>query len=267
VSSSSSNKQPLMVDRPATTSTLCTVSSGQSFLTSLIPTAVGNATKVFDADSALTDTSISGAYIDEIFFTYTKRVIQKIDAVTAPTGTYSATGTVCTVTLGAGHNLEIGQKVFLDFKTYSAGLFPKDNTFTVEDTLNFTSTTFDVTVPAIGGGATITGNVDISLPIDFCFYLVSTGTVTNINQFFPLFVQSIPQVAENQVISTTLQKTLPLINHPTVQAGANFVGANNEIAPKQRGLMLRRGQALYVAASGATALTNGFFCNVQGGFY
>ena len=122
-------------------------------------------------------------------------------------------------------------------------------------------------MPAIGGGATITGNVDISLPIDFCFYLVSTGTVTNINQFFPLFVQSIPQVAENQVISTTLQKTLPLINHPTVQAGANFTGANNEVAPKQRGLMLRRGQALYVAASGATALTNGFFCNVQGGFY
>ena len=31
--------------------------------------------------------------------------------------------------------------------------------------------------------------------------------------------------------------------------------------------MLRRGQALYVAASGATALTNGFYCNLQGGFY
>ena len=65
MASSSSNKQPLMVDRPATTSTLCTVASGQSFLTSLVPTAVGNATKVFDVDSALTDTSISGAYIDE----------------------------------------------------------------------------------------------------------------------------------------------------------------------------------------------------------
>jgi len=48
-----------MVDRPATNSTLCTVASGQSFLTSLIPTAVGNATKVFDVDSALTDTSKS----------------------------------------------------------------------------------------------------------------------------------------------------------------------------------------------------------------
>ena len=62
-----------MVDRPATASTLCTVSSGQSFLTSLIPTSVGGATKVFDVDSALTDTAISGAYIDEIFFRYTKR--------------------------------------------------------------------------------------------------------------------------------------------------------------------------------------------------
>jgi hypothetical protein len=265
VASSSSNKQPLMVDRPATNSTLCTVASGQSFLTSLIPTAVGNATKVFDVDSALTDTSISGAYIDEIWFTYSKRAIQKLDAVTATTATYSATGTVCTVTVSGGHNLEIGQKVFLDFLTYNTGVVPKDDTFTVDDTLNFTSTTFDVTVPSQSAA---NGNVAVSLPIDFCFYLVSTGTITNINQFFPLFTQSIPQVAENQIISTTLTEKLPLINHPTVQSGAlNFAGSNNEIAPKQRGLMLRRGQALYVAASGSTALTNGFYCNVQGGFY
>jgi len=80
-------------------------------------------------------------------------------------------------------------------------------------------------------------------------------------------VQSIPQVSENQILSTTLKETLPLINHPTVQAGSNFGSANNEVAPKQRGLMLRRGQALFVAAGGAVALTNGFYCNVQGGFY
>ena len=252
-----------MVDRPATASTLCTVSSGQSFLTSLIPTAVGNATKVFDVDSALTDTAISGAYVDEIFFRYTKKVLQSIDAVTAPTGTYSANSTTCTVTLSSGHNLEIGQSVFLDFKTYSSGVVPKDDVFTVLDTVNFTSTTFDVTIPSLGG--TITGNVDISLPTDFCFYLVNAGVVTNINQFFPLFVASID--CSQQDYSLTLNEKLPLINHPTVQAGNNFGSANNEIAPKQRGLMLKRGQALYVAASGSTALTNGFYCNVQGGFY
>ena len=39
-----------MVDRPATTSTLVTVAAGQSFGPSFIPTAVGNATNVFDAD-------------------------------------------------------------------------------------------------------------------------------------------------------------------------------------------------------------------------
>ena len=252
-----------MVDRPATASTLCTVSSGQSFLTSLIPTSVGGATKVFDVDSALTDTAISGADVDEIFFRYTKRVLQTIDAVTAPTATYSAINTTCTVTLAAGHNLEIGQNVFLDFKTYSSGTVPKDDTFEVQDTVNFTSTTFDVTIPSLGG--TITGNVDVSLPTDFCFYLVNTGTVTNINQFFPLFVASID--CTQQSYSLSEQKILPFINHPTVQAGANFGSANNSLAPKQRGLMLKRGQALYVAASGATALTNGFYCNVQGGFY
>ena len=252
-----------MVDRPATASTLCTVSSGQSFLTSLIPTSVGGATKVFDVDSALTDTAISGAYVDEIFFRYTKRVLQTTDAVTATAGTYSANSTTCTVTVPNGHNLEIGQNVFLDFKTYSSGTVPKDDTFEVQNTVNFTSTTFDVTIPSLGG--TITGNVDVSLPTDFCFYLVNTGTVTNINQFFPLFVASVD--SSQQSYSLSEQKILPFINHPTVQAGANFGSANNALAPKQRGLMLKRGQALYVAASGANALTNGFYCNVQGGFY
>ena len=252
-----------MVDRPATASTLCTVSSGQSFLTSLIPTSVGGATKVFDVDSALTDTAISGAYVDEIFFRYTKRVLQAIDATSTTAGTYSANSTTCTVTISGGHNLEIGQNVFLDFSSYSSGTVPKDDTFEVKNTTNFTSTTFDVDIPSLGG--TITGNVNVSLPTDFCFYLVNTGTVTNINQFFPLFVASID--SSQQSYSLSEQKILPFINHPTVQAGANFGSANNALAPKQRGLMLKRGQALYVAASGANALTNGFYCNVQGGFY
>ena len=253
-----------MVDRPATTSTECKVSSGQAFSTSLIPTAVGNATKVFDVDSALTDTSISGAYIDEIFFRYSKKVNKVTDPSAVTAGTYSAALTVCTITVTGGHNLQVGQKVNIDFTTYSSGAVPVDNTFEVLDTANLTSTTFDVTIPNIASG-TITGAVNLSLPTDFCFYLVSTGTVTNINQFFPLFVASID--SSEQYYSLTESKILPFINHPTVQAGANFGTSNNSIAPKQRGLMLRRGQALYVAASGATALTNGFFCNVQGGFY
>ena len=252
-----------MVDRPATSSTLCTVSSGQSFLTSLLPTSVGNATKVFDVDSSLTDTSFSGAYVDEIFLRYTKRVIETIDAVSQTAGTYSANSTTCTITISGGHNLEIGQKVFLDFTSYSSGTSPKDDTFTVLDSTNMSPTTFDVTIPSVGG--TITGNVDVYLPTDFCFYLVNTGTVTNVNQFFPLFVASVD--SSQQYYSLSEELILPYINHPTVQAGANFGTANNPFAPKQRGLKLKRGQALYVAASGATALTNGFYCNVQGGFY
>ena len=251
-----------MVDRPATSSTLLTVASGQAFSTSLIPTAVGNSTKVFDVDSALTDTSISGAYIDEIWFRYSKRVTEKIDARTATSGTYSAASTTATITITGGHTLEVGQSVFLDFTTYSSGAVPIDGTFTV---VTIAPTTFTVTIPAVG--STITGNVSIYEPTDFCFYLVSSGTVTNTNQFFPLFVSSIDSVAATQQCSLTLKEILPLINHPVVQAGSNFGSANNEIAPKQRGLMLQRGQALYVSVSGTSALTNGFYCNIQGGYY
>ena len=253
-----------MVDRPATASTLLTVSSGQEFSTSLLPTSVGGATKVFDVDSSLTDTAISGAYVDEIFLRYSK----KVNKVTAPkavtAGTYSANGPTCTVTVASEHNLQAGQNVHLDFTSYSSGAVPVDNTFEVLDTANLTSTTFDVTIPAIPSG-TITGNVNVSLPVDFCFYLVNTGTVTNIAQFFPLFVASVD--SSQQYYSLTENKILPFINHPTVQAGGNFGGTSNSIAPKQRGLMLKRGQALYVAANGATALSAGYYCNVQAGFY
>jgi len=252
-----------MVDRPATVSTLVTVASGQAFSTSLIPTAVGNATKVFDVDSALTDTSISGAYIDEIWIQYSKRNTQFIDAQTTTAGTYSADSTTVTVTIAGGHNVQVGQKVFLDYSSYSSGTLPADEIITVT---SITPTTFEGTTATSISGP-ITGNVNVYLPINFCFYLVSAGTVTNINQYFPLFVASVPATFDNQNYSLTLNGILPLINHPVVQAGANFTSTNSTISPKSRGLMLQRGQALYVAASGSTALTNGFYVAVQGGYY
>jgi hypothetical protein len=253
----------MMVDRPATSSTLVTVASGQAFSTSLVPTAVGNATKVFDVDSALTDTSISGAYIDEIWIQYSKRTTQFIDAQSATAGTYSANSTTVVVTISGGHNLQVGQKVYLDYTSYSSGTLPADEIITVT---SVTSTTFTGTTAASVSGP-ITGNVNVYLPVDFCFYLVNTGTVTNINQFFPLFVVSVPATFENLNYSLTLNGVLPLVNHPVVQAGANFNSTNSTISPKSRGLMLQRGQALYAAASGSTALTNGFYVNVQAGYY
>ena len=252
-----------MVDRPATVSTLVTVASGQAFSTSLVPTAVGNATKVFDVDSALTDTSISGAYIDEIWFQYTKRTNTFTDAQAAVVGTYSANSTTVTVTLSSGHNLQVGQKVYLDYTSYSSGSLPADEIITVT---SLTPTTFTGTTAASVSGP-ITGNVSVYLPIDFCFYLVSTGIVTNTNQYYPLFVASVPATFDNQYFSLTEKNVLPLINHPVVQAGANFTSANSTTSPKIRGLMLQRGQALYVAVSGPTALTNGFYVGVQSGYY
>lgn len=265
MASSSTNKQPMMLDRPASSTTLVTVASGQLFSTSLIPTSIGNATKVFDVDSALTDTSIGGAYIDEIYIRYTKDVNVRIDAATALAGTYlqsnngttsGTPGTVLTIT-AANHNLKVGQIVYLDFTSGTA----VDATLTVTAV---TSGTFTVTA---ADSLDTSGNVNISNPIDICFYMVSTGTITSTNQFFPLFVANVEAVPDDQSYSLTLKEKLPLINHPVPHAGANFGAANNEIAPKMRGLILPRGTALYAAVSGTTALTNGFYINVQGGYY
>jgi hypothetical protein len=245
MSSTSSNKQPLLVDRPATTSTLLTVASGQLFATSLLPTAVGNATKVFDVDSAQTDTAISGAYVDEIWLRYSKNTNIFIDAATPAAATYAQTGTTDVVVTLANHNIRNGDNVYLDYTSGTA----------VDEIATVTAVTAGTFTVTSAGTLTTSGNVNVYAPTDICFYLVSVGTVTNINQFYPLFVASIPSLI------------LPFINHPVVQAGSNFVTANNEVAPKQRGLILQRGQAIYAAVSGTTALTNGFYVNVQGGYY
>jgi len=247
---------PMMLDRPATSSTLVTVASGQLFSTSLIPTAIGNVTKVFDADSALTDTSISGAYIDEIWLQYSKRNSLYIDAQTATVATYSQVGTAQTVTL-ANHNLQVGQKIYLDYTSGSG----------VDEILTVTAVTPTTFSGTSATSATTSGNVNVYPPIDICFYLVSTGSVTNVNQFFPLFVTSIPATYDNQYYSLTEKNILPLISRPVVQAGANFNSANSTTSPKLRGLTLQRGQAIYAAVSGAVALTNGFYVGVQAGYY
>lgn len=266
MSSTSSNKQPLMVDRPASTSTLLTVASGQAFSTSLIPTAVGNATRIFDVDSALTDTSVSGAYIDEIYLQYTKRPLEFIDAqaVTTATGytVNAAPGTTVTITFPSAHNARVGQKVWANFTSHSSGTLPASQELTVTAV---TPTTIVATLAV--AAISISGNCTVQLPVDICFYAVGTSSITSTNQFFPLFVSSISAVASNSSYSLTLEGDLPFINHPVVQAGANFTSANSTTAPKTRGLMLRRGQALYAAVSGTTALTSGFYANVQGGFY
>ena len=250
-----------MLDRPASSSTLVTVASGQIFSTSLIPTAIGNATKIFDVDSAGTDTAVGGAYIDEIDLRYSKDINLYIDAKAGTAATYTinngsgGAGTILTVTL-ASHNLKVGQKIYLDFTT-GVGV---DDTYTVT---SITSTTFVATSTSLN----TTGNVTIYAPTDICFYLVKVGTITNTNQFFPLFVANIESIPADQNYSLTLKEKLPLINNPVVHGGTNFSTANSTIAPKLRGLILPTGSALYASISGATSLTNGFYINVQGGYY
>lgn len=262
MASTATNKLPAMIDRPLLNSTLVTVASGQPFSTSLIPTAVGNVTNVLDVDSSLTDTSISGVYVDEIWLRYSKERNIFLDAQPALVGTYSADSTDVVVTIAAGHNIKVGQDVYLDFTSYSSGSAPEDLTATVTAV---TSTTFTATIPSVTGP--ITGDVNVYPPINFCFYVVAASTITNINQFFPLFTVSVPATADNQNFSLTEEQILPLINHPVPHAGGNFYSATSSVAPKMRGLVLQRGQALYVAISGTTSLTNGFFINVQGGYY
>jgi len=258
LASTSTNKQPMMLDRPASTSTLVRTQTGQTFATSLLPTSIGNVTKVFDVDQALTDTQISGAYIDEIFIRYTKDVSRVIDSVTASAATYTRAAAVLTVTL-ANHNFKTGQKLFFDVQSGGAPV--------EEVTVTAVTGTNTFTANSSASGTINSSNVNIQKPVDFVFYLVSTSTVTGTTQFLPLFVANVESVPADQTFSLTEKLILPLINSPVPHAGANFGSANAASAPKLRGLMLPRGSALYVGVGGIGSLTNGFYVNVQGGYY
>ena len=186
---------------------------------------------------------------------------QAINASTfIPTTVSASVATDSTITVtSANHNVQAGQEVYLTYLTGSSGV--SNETITVDFV---TPTTFR-------GSSTLntatSGNVNIYQPIDICFYLVTAASVTNITQFLPLFVASIPSTYDKQNYSLTENNVLPLINHPVVQAGSNFDSANSRTSPKNRGLMLQRGQALYVAVSGAVSLTNGFYIGVQAAYY
>ena len=245
-----------MLDRPASNSTLVRTQTGQLFSTSLLPTSIGNVTKVFDVDQALTDTQISGAYIDEIYLRYTKDVNVFIEAVTPSTATYARSLTALTVTL-ANHNVKVGDKVYLDITSGAA----TDEVLTVTEV---TATTFKGAHSVSG---TTNGNVNVYLPTDFVFYLTQVTTVTGTTQFLPLFTAHVQSIPEDQSFSLSEKLVLPFINSPVAHSGTNFNSANSTLAPKLRGLMLPRGSALHVGISGIGSLTNGFYVNVQGGYY
>ena len=245
-----------MLDRPASNSTLVRTQTGQLFATSLLPTSIGNVTKVFDVDQALTDTQISGAYIDEIYLRYTKDVNVFIEAVTPSAGTYARSLTALTVTL-ANHNVKVGDKVYLDITSGAA----TDEVLTVTEV---TATTFKGAHSVSG---TTNGNVNVYLPTDFVFYLTQVTTVTGTTQFLPLFTAHVQSIPEDQNFSLSEKLILPFINSPVAHSGTNFNSANSTFAPKLRGLMLPRGSALHVGISGVGSLTNGFYVNVQGGYY
>ena len=258
MASTSTNKQPMMLDRPASNSTLVRTQTGQLFSSSLLPTSIGNVTKVFDVDQALTDTQISGAYIDEIFIRYTKDVNRVIDAVTATGATYTRAAAVLTITL-ANHNFKVGQKLFFDVQSGGAP--------TEEITVTAVTGTNTFTANSSASGTITSSNVNIQKPVDFVFYLTSVTTVTGTTQFLPLFTASVESVPADQSFSLTEKLILPLINSPVAHAGGNFNSATSTLAPKLRGLMLPRGSALHVGISGVGSLTNGFYVNVQGGYY
>ena len=258
MASTSTNKQPMMLDRPASTSTLVRTQTGQLFSSSLLPTSIGNVTKVFDVDQGLTDTQISGAYIDEIFIRYSKDVNIVMDPVTAAAATYTRSGTTLSVTL-TNHNFKAGQKLYFDVQTGGApseevtvATVPTENTFTATSSAS---------------GTINSSNVNIQEPIDFVFYLTNVTTVTGTTQFLPLFIASVETIPSEQSFSLTEKLILPLINSPVPHAGTNFSSANSTIAPKMRGLMLPRGSGLHVGISGVGSLTNGFYINIQGGYY
>ena len=189
---------------------------------------------------------------------YTKDVSRVIDSVTATAATYTRAAAVLTITL-ANHNFKVGQKLFFDVQSGGAP--------TEEVTVTAVTGTNTFTANSSASGTITSSNVNIQKPVDFVFYLTQVTTVTGTTQFLPLFTASVESVPADQNFSLSEKLILPFINSPVAHSGTNFGGTNTSFAPKLRGLMLPRGSALHVGISGTGSLTNGFYVNIQGGYY
>ena len=259
MSSTSSNKQPLLIDRPLFDSVRVTTQTVGSSTANTVFVQGGQAPSILvDMDAALQEDNNSGGVIDSI--TITRNDFYR-----------GADYTVNSGTSGNVISLASGQIVFVE-ETGVVGTAPASGygyyTYTGATTLTGANTALEYT------GGTATGFLYNGVAygyqptVTFVFYQ-TRGTTTPIpanGDYKVLFAKTLP--ANSGTVDCS--DLLPQLAAPTAQAG-NTNGLGSTAPLRNKGIYLERGDRIYVGVfpdgPNISGYTQGAHIIAQGGFF
>lgn len=259
MSSTSSNKQPLLIDRPLFDSVRITTQTVGSSTANTLFVQGGQAPSILvDMDAALQEDNNSGGVVDSI--TITRNDFYR-----------SADYTVNTTTSGSVISLVSGQVVFVQ-ETGVVGTAPASGYGYYTYTGGTTLTGINTTLKYSGGTATgflYNGVTYGYMPeVTFVFYH-TRGTTVPIpasGDYRVLFAKRIP--ANSGTVDCS--DLMPQLAAPVAQAG-NTNGLGSTAPLRNKGIYLERGDRIYVGVfpdgPNVSGYTPGAHIVAQGGFF
>lgn len=259
MSSTSTNKQPLLVDRPLFDSVRITTQTVGSATANTLFVQGGQAPSILvDMDAALSEDNNSGGVIDSITiarndfyrdpdYTVNASTSGTVIAVSSGQIVYVAATGVVTTTLssGVGYYTYTGATTLTGINTallYSGG----------------TSSGFTYNGVAYGYRPAVT----------FVFYQTrnTTNPIPASGDYRVVFAKTVP--ANSGVVDCS--DVMPQLSVPTVQAG-NTTGLGTTAPLRNKGILLERGDRLYVGVfpdgPNISGYTPGAHITAQGGFF
>jgi len=259
LSSTSTNKQPLLVDRPLFDSVRITTQTVGSASSNTLFVQGGQAPSILvDMDAELSEDNNNGGVVDSI-------TIARNDFYRAPDYTVNATTSGTVISLSSGQIVFIASTGVLSTAAASGyGYY----TYTGASTLTGVNTSL-VYSGGTSSGFTYNGVAYGNQPaVTFVFYQ-TRGTTTPIpgsGDYRLLFAKTVP--ANSGVIDCS--DVMPQLAAPVVQAG-NTNGLGPSAPLRNKGIYLERGDRIYVGVfpdgANISGYTPGAHVTAQGGFF
>lgn len=259
MSSTSTNKQPLLVDRPLFDSVRITTQTVGSASSNTLFVQGGQAPSILvDMDAELSEDNNNGGVVDSI-------TIARNDFYREPDYTVNATTSGTVISLSSGQIVFVSSTGVLATAAASGyGYY----TYTGATALTGVNTSL-VYSGGTSSGFTYNGVAYGDQPaVTFVFYQ-TRGTTTPIpgsGDYRLLFAKTVP--ANSGVIDCS--DVMPQLATPTVQAGnTNGLGAGSPL--RNKGIYLERGDRIYVGVfpdgANISGYTPGVHITAQGGFF
>jgi hypothetical protein len=257
VSSTSTNKQPLLVDRPLFDSVRITTQTVGSASANTLFVQGGQAPSILvDMDASFSEDNNNGGIIDSITSNdFHRSADYTVNASTSGTIISLASGQIVNIT---------STGVLATPATSGAGYY----TYTGATTLTGVNTSL-IYSGAIASGFTYNGVAYGYKPaVTFAFYQ-TRGTTTPIpasGDYRLVFAKTVP--ADSGVVDCS--DVMPQLSVPVVNAG-NTTGLGTTAPLRNKGILLERGDRLYVGVfpdgPNISGYTPGVHITAQGGFF